>query len=74
MTLTEETCAVSAKNLAVGMEIFYAGHWFTVSAIEFPKGKSIRMEIAVDSDLSIESLFMTLDGLAQVKSASQIPA
>ena len=74
MTLTEETCAVSAKNLAVGMKILLVGNgWVTITEVSDLPPSLVRINF-VDST-GYEGWFMSgNEARQQVLSSTQIPA
>ena len=76
MTLTEDSCAVSAKNLAVGMKIRLSTawtNWVTITAISDVPPSIVRIDY-VDS-AGREDWFMSgNEARQQVLSSTQIPA
>ena len=74
MTLTIDSCAVSAKNLAVGMKILLAGNgWVTITEVIDVPPSLVRINF-VDST-GYEGWFMSgNEARQQVLSSSQIPA
>tara|TARA_R100001129_G_scaffold144448_1_gene105597 strand:- start:1928 stop:2206 length:279 start_codon:yes stop_codon:yes gene_type:complete len=76
MTLTEDSCAVSAKNLAVGMKIrlrIARTNWVTITEISDVPPSFVRIDY-VDSS-GYEGWFMSgNEARQQVLSSSQIPA
>tara|TARA_B100000287_G_scaffold44071_1_gene39652 strand:+ start:201 stop:425 length:225 start_codon:yes stop_codon:yes gene_type:complete len=74
MTLTIDSCAVTAKNLAVGMKILLAGNgWVTITDISQIPPSAIRIDF-IDAK-GVESWFMSgNEARQQVLSSSQIPA
>ena len=74
MTLTIDSCAVSAKNLAVGMKILFTGSgWVTITEISDLPPSLVRINF-VDST-GYEGWFMSgNEARQQVLSSTQIPA
>ena len=74
MTLTTDSCAVSAKNLAVGMKILLVGNgWVTITEVSVLPPSLVRINF-VDSS-GYEGWFMSgNEARQQVLSSSQIPA
>ena len=74
MTLTIDSCAVSAKNLAVGMKILLAGNgWVTITEISQIPPSAVQIDY-VDSAGREDFFFSGNEGRQQVLSSSQIPA
>jgi len=76
MTLCEDSCAVSAKNLAVGMKIRLITawtNWVTITAISDVPPSIVRIDY-VDSAGREDFFFSGNEGRQQVLSSSQIPA
>ena len=74
MTLTTDSCALSAKNLAVGMKILLVGNgWVTITEVSDLPPSLVRINF-VDST-GYEGWFMSgNEARQQVLSSSQIPA
>ena len=74
MTLTTDSCAVSAKNLAVGMKILLVGNgWVTITEVSDLPPSLVRINF-VDST-GYEGWFMSgNEARQQVLSSTQIPA
>nr|BAR33591.1 hypothetical protein [uncultured Mediterranean phage uvMED] len=76
MTLTEDSCAVSAKNLAVGMKIRLSiawTNWVTITAISDVPPSIVRIDY-VDSSGREDFFFSGNEARQQVLSSTQIPA
>ena len=74
MTLTEDSCAVSAKNLAVGMQILFTGSgWVTITEISDEPPSFVRINF-VDAKGKEGWFWSGNEARQQVLSSSQIPA
>lgn len=81
MTLTEDSCAVSAKNLAVGMKILLTGygkskHWFTITDIRQEFDSQVRITGQSEQDAAegtYRHFWSENEARQQVLSCTQIP-